>query len=101
VLLDLCDLGVAPDSAVLQETTQLVARTCRWECDGRPFFAGEEDCCINAGTIVIGSYLDVEVDAVVRRLLADQMPDGGWNCWARTRPAPSWFATPWTWSMRC
>jgi hypothetical protein len=93
VLLDLCDLGVAPDSAVLQETAQLVARNCRWECDGRPFFAGEEDCCINAGTIVIGTYLDVDVDSVVQRLLADQLPDGGWNCWARTSTAPSSFAS--------
>ncbi|GAB2775559.1 hypothetical protein GCM10027039_41210 [Terrabacter koreensis] len=93
VLLDLCHLGVAPDSAVMQETARLVARNCRWECDGLPFFAGEEDCCINAGTIRIGTYLGVDVDAVVQRLLADQMPDGGWNCWAQRRPAPSSFAS--------
>jgi hypothetical protein len=30
---------------------------------------------------------------VVQRLVADQMPDGGWNCWAETRPAPSSFAS--------
>ena len=93
VLLDLCDLGAPPDSPVMQETAHLVARNCRWECDGLPFFAGEEDCCINAGTILIGTYLGVDVDAVVQRLLADQMPDGGWNCWAETRPAPSSFAS--------
>src|ERR1044072_1290042 len=93
VLLDLCHLGVPPDSPVMQETARLVARNCRWECDGRPFFAGEEDCCINAGTILIGAYLGVDVDSVVQRLLADQMPDGGWNCWAETRPAPSSFAS--------
>ena len=61
----------------MQETAHLVARNCRWECDGLPFFAGEEDCCINAGTIVIGSYLGVDVDPVVQRLVAAQMPDGG------------------------
>jgi len=77
----------------MQETARLVERNCSWECDGRPFFAGEEDCCINAGTILIGTYLGVDVDPVVQRLLADQMPDGGWNCWAETRPAPSSFAS--------
>jgi hypothetical protein len=77
----------------MQETARLVDRNCRWECDGLPFFAGETDCCINAGTIMIGVYLGVDVDPVVQRLLADQMPDGGWNCWAETRPAPSSFAS--------
>jgi hypothetical protein len=70
-----------------------VASNCRWEYDGLPFFAGEVDCCINAGTILIGVHLGVDVQPVVRRLLADQLPDGGWNCWAETRSAPSSFAS--------
>ncbi len=93
VLLDLCHLGIPSDSAVMQETARLVARNCRWEYDGLPFFAGEVDCCINAGTILIGTYVGVDVDQVVNRLVADQMPDGGWNCWAETRPAPGSFAS--------
>jgi hypothetical protein len=93
VLRDLCQLGVPPDRPRMQESARLVDRNCRWECDGRPFFAGEEDCCINAGTIAIGAYLGVDVEPVVRRLMADQMPDGGWNCWAEKRPAPSSFAS--------
>src|SRR5262249_24886989 len=67
VLLDLCALGAPRDSPVMQETAHLVAHNCRWECDGLPFFAGEEDCCINAGTILIGTYLGVDVDPVVQR----------------------------------
>ena len=93
VLLDLCHLGVPPESAVMQETARLVQRNARWEYDGLPFFGGEADCCINAGTILIGTYLGVDVTPVVQRLLADQMPDGGWNCWAETRPAPGSFAS--------
>lgn len=93
VLLDLCHLGVPPDSAVMQQTAQLVARNCRWEYNGLPFFAGEVDCCINGGTVVIGTYLGVEVEPIVHRLVADQMPDGGWNCWAEDRPAPGSFAS--------
>lgn len=93
VLLDLCHLGVPPDSAVMRETARLVARSCRWEYDGLPFFAGEVDCCINAGTILIGTYLGIDVGPVVQRLIADQLPDGGWNCWAETRSAPGSFAS--------
>lgn len=93
VLLDLCHLGVPPHSAVMQQTAQLVAENCRWEYDGLPFFAGEADCCINAGTVLIGTYLGVDVDSVVRRLVADQLPDGGWNCWAEARSAPASFAS--------
>lgn len=93
VLLDLCHLGVPPDSAVMRETAQLVARNCRWEYDGVPFFAGEVDCCINAGTVLIGTYLGIDVGPVVERLLADQLPDGGWNCWAESPAAPGSFAS--------
>src|SRR4029079_14681378 len=91
VLRDLCQLGVPPDSSRMEETAQLVDRNCRWECDGLRFFAGEEDCCINAGTIVIGACLGVDVAPVVQRLVADQMPDGGWKRWARTVPRPAPF----------
>src|SRR3982750_3645853 len=45
VLLDLCHLGIPPDSPVMLQTAHLVARNCRWEYDGRPFFPGEGDCC--------------------------------------------------------
>lgn len=93
VLLDLCHLGLPPNSAVMRETARLVARNCRWEYDGLPFFAGEVDCCINAGTILIGTYLGVNVGPVVQRLVADQLPDGGWNCWAESRSAPGSFAS--------
>ena len=30
---------------------------------------------------------------MVQRLVADQMPDCGWNCWAQARPAPGSFAS--------
>jgi hypothetical protein len=91
----------------MRETARLVAGNCRWEYDGLPFFAGEVDCCINAGTILIGTYLDVDVDAVVQRLVADQLTDGGWNCWAESRSAPGSFASTldvvdalWRWERR-
>ena len=39
------------------------------------------------------TWASVTSTPVVQRLVADQMPDGGWNCWAETRPAPASFAS--------
>jgi Transposase, Mutator family len=54
----------------MQETARLVDRNCRWECDGLPFFAGEEDCCINAGTILgdAGPFTFVAADALTMKV---------------------------------
>jgi hypothetical protein len=82
VLLDLYDLGLDPDSAIARETTALVTANCRWEYDDLPFFDGEVEPCINGRTVTLGAYFGADVDGVVTRLLADQLDDGGWNCWA-------------------
>lgn len=57
-----------------------VRDTCRWEYDGSRFFDGEVEPCINGQTVVIGSWFGQDVTGVVRRLLGEQLPDGGWNC---------------------
>ena len=82
VLLDLVHLGLDPESAAARDAVELVARNSRWEATGTPFFAGETEPCINGMTTTIGAYFGHDVDGVVTRLLADQLPDGGWNCWA-------------------
>jgi hypothetical protein len=47
---------------------------------GHPFFAGEVEPCINGNVVASGAYFGVDVAPLVERLLAEQMPDGGWNC---------------------
>jgi hypothetical protein len=76
------EFGLDPDSDQARETVALVRRHCRWEYDDAPFFDGEVDHCINARTVGLGVYFGVDVAGIVPRLLADQMDDGGWNCWA-------------------
>ena len=76
------EFGLDPDSDPARETVALVAENCRWEYDNAPFFEGEVDHCINGRTVGLGVYFGVDVDGIVPRLLADQMDDGGWNCWA-------------------
>jgi hypothetical protein len=75
------ELGLDPDSAEARETVALVRRNCRWEYDGEPFFEGEVEPCINGRTVAVGAYFGEDVDGIVQRLLADQLEDGGWNCW--------------------
>jgi hypothetical protein len=73
------DLGLDPPAA--RETAALVRANCRWEYDGLPFFDGEVEACINGRTVVLGAWLGEDVEGIVDRLLADQLDDGGWNCW--------------------
>jgi len=84
-------LGLAPDSPQARETVALVRQNCRWEYDDLPFFDGEVEPCINGRTVAIGGYFGEDVEPIVRRLLADQLPDGGWNCWTETGSTRSSF----------
>jgi hypothetical protein len=80
-LMLLRDLGLDPTSPAARETIALVAANCRWEHDGQAFFDGEVEACINGRTLSIGAYFGADVDRLAVRLLADQLDDGGWNCW--------------------
>ncbi|QWZ08721.1 hypothetical protein KRR39_02365 [Nocardioides panacis] len=75
------DLGLEPSSPAARTTTALVVANCRWEHDGQAFFDGEVDACINGRTLSVGACFGADVDALAARLLADQLDDGGWNCW--------------------
>lgn len=73
--------------------TSLVAVNCRWEYNGQPFFDGEVEPCINGRTVTLGAYFGADVDAIVTRLLGDQLDDGGWNCWTEEGATVSSFAS--------
>ena len=85
------DLGLDPDSAAARETVALVRQNCRWEYDGEAFFDGEVEPCINGRTVAVGAYFGEDVEGIVRRLLADQLDDGGWNCWTEQGSTRSSF----------
>lgn len=92
-LLLLRDLGVDPRSEQVRRAVALVRDNCRWEEGGQPFFTGEVEPCINGMTVALGAYFDQDVDAVVARLLGEQLDDGGWNCWTQYGSVRSSFAT--------
>ena len=87
------DFGVDPRSDRMRRSVALVRDRCHWEHAGQPFFSGEVEPCINGRTATLGMYFDQDVDAVVARLLAEQLEDGGWNCEAENGSVRSSFHT--------
>jgi hypothetical protein len=59
----------------------------------RPFFEGEVEPCINGGTLALGGYFGRPTESLVRRLIAEQLDDGGWNCEAPTSVRSSFHTT--------
>jgi hypothetical protein len=99
VLMLLRDLGLDPASDAARKALDLVRGGVTWkgcgprECDANPFFGGEVESCINGQVCMIGAYFGEDVRCIVRRLLTEQMPDGGWNCEAANGSTASSFNT--------
>jgi hypothetical protein len=99
VLLLLRDLGLDPASHQARQAVGLVRDGVTWqgcgppECDGNGFFEGEVEPCINGQVGAVGAYFDQDVRGIVDRLLAEQLPDGGWNCEAPNGSTRSSFNT--------
>ena len=92
-LVALQDFGVDPAIDRVRRGVALVRDNCRWEHDGQAFFAGEVEPCINGMVVSLGAYFGEDVDAVVVRLIGDQLEDGGWNCEAENGSVRSSFNT--------
>jgi len=99
VLMLLRDFGLDPESDQARHAVGLVRDRVIWkgsgppECDGNPFFAGEVEPCINGQVGAAGAYFGQDVRGIVDRLLAEQLPDGGWNCEAENGSTRSSFNT--------
>jgi hypothetical protein len=107
VLMLLRDMGLDPASDQARRAVGLVRDRVRWkgwdwdgtwrgwEFDGNPFFAGEVEPCINGQVGAIGAYFgrDTQSERIIDRLLAEQLPDGGWNCEAENGSRRSSFNT--------
>ena len=87
------DFGIDPRADRVHRATALVRDHCHWEHAGQPFFSGEVEPCINGRTVTLGTYFAQDVDAIVARLLGEQLEDGGWNCEAENGSVRSSFDT--------
>jgi hypothetical protein len=97
VLMLLRDLGLDPASPEARRATDLVRDRVRWKgdpaYDGNSFFNGEVEPCINGQAGAAGAYFGEDVRAIIDRLLAEQLSDGGWNCEAANGSTRSSFNT--------
>lgn len=76
------EFGLDPQAPQARGALALVRENVRWEANGAPYFEGETEPCINGIGLANGAYFGEAVDAIAERLVADQLADGGWNCWA-------------------
>ena len=92
-LILLRDMGLDPASA---QARLAVARVrdniTHWE-GGQPFFEGEVEACINGRVLTLGAYFGEANEALLARLLAEQLDDGGWNCEAPPSVRASFHST--------
>jgi len=67
----------------------------RWadEFGAKPFFEGEVEPCINGNALAAGAYFGHPSESLARRLVGDQLDDGGWNCEAPNSTRSSFHST--------
>ena len=67
-----------------------------WDCGaeaGGTFFEGEVEPCINGGVLALGGYFGRPTESLARRLVGEQLDDGGWNCEAPKSTRSSFHTT--------
>ncbi len=88
------ELGADPHDASVQRATALVRQRITWrQLDGRPFFEGETEACVNGSILASGAYFGAPCDVLLKRLLSEQLEDGGWNCEAPKSKRSSFHST--------
>jgi len=93
------EMGLDPASGEARRAVGLVRDRVTWrgcgpeETESNHFFAGEVEPCINGQVGAAGAYFGQDVRGLVDRLLAEALPDGGWNCEAAIGSTRSSFNT--------
>jgi hypothetical protein len=97
--------GVDPADAAVEAAVERLEAQLRWndggdgwnlrpaETGGSRFFEGEEEPCINGGVLALGGYFGHPTESLARRLVGEQLEDGGWNCEAPESTRSSFHTT--------
>jgi hypothetical protein len=87
--------GIDPDDPRVVRAVDRLQAGFRWheEFGAKPFFDGEVEPCINGGALAAGAYFGQPSESLTRRLLREQLPDGGWNCEAPKSTRSSYHTT--------
>ena len=94
-LLFLRSTGVDRTEPAVESAVARLEAGFRWdkEFGEKPFFEGEVEPCINGGTLALGAYFGRPTESLARRLLSEQLDDGGWNCEAPKSVRSSFHTT--------
>lgn len=88
------DLGADPEARPVRTAINRVRRHVTWyQLDGRPYFDGETEPCINGRILATGAYFGEPSKRLLERLLSEQLQDGGWNCDAPKSRCSSFHST--------
>ncbi len=93
------EFGLDPTTTEARHAVGLVRDRVTWrgcgpiECADNAFFAGEVEPCINGQVAAAGAYFRQDESGLIKRLLGEQLPDGGWNCEAEYGSTRSSFNT--------
>jgi len=80
-LVVLMDLGLDPASKQARKMIDRIDKRLVFkQLNNRPFLQGETEPCINGRILALGAYFNKPNDALARRILREQLEDGGWNC---------------------
>lgn len=97
--------GIDPANATVQAAMARLEAGLRWnelgcgwelrarETGGNTFFEGEVEPCINGGALAAGTYFGRPTESLARRLVTEQLEDGGWNCEAPKSSRSSFHTT--------
>ncbi|HSB77042.1 MAG TPA: hypothetical protein VLC12_15400 [Terriglobales bacterium] len=96
--------GVDPSHPAVESAVARLEQNLRWnnrgcwelrsaELGGQSFFEGEVEPCINGGALALGAYFGRPTESLARRLLSEQLDDGGWNCEAPKSTRSSFHTT--------
>ena len=87
------DMGLDPASGEARRAVGRVRDHITLYEGGQPFFEGEVEPCINGRLLNLGAYFGEPCEAVLERLLGEQLEDGGWNCEAPPSVRSSFHST--------
>ena len=88
------DMGADPESRQVRTAIARVRKNITWyQWDGRPFFDGETEPCLNGAILASGAYFGEPNKRLLKRLLGEQLEDGGWNCEAPKSTRSSFHTT--------
>lgn len=87
--------GVDRAEPAVASAVARLAAGFRWHesLGGKPFFDGETEPCINGGALALGGYFARPSEGLARRLVGEQLEDGGWNCEAPKSVRSSFHTT--------